>query len=161
MATTTPPRVAPDLSFLLSQASHVLATELTARLADLGISPRAQCVLSRAMGGELTQIRLAELSGLDKTTMVVTIDELENAGYAERRASEADRRARIIAVTEAGVEIVAKAQKVIEEVYEDVLSALPERQREAFVDGLELLAHGRLSTPVQCSRTVRRRAPRS
>ena len=40
--------------------------------------------------------------GLDKTTMVVTLDELEAAGLAERRPSPTDRRARVIAVTKAG-----------------------------------------------------------
>ena len=40
--------------------------------------------------------------GLDKTTMVVTVDELERAGLAERQASSTDRRARIIKVTPAG-----------------------------------------------------------
>src|ERR671910_710929 len=35
-----------DLMFLLSQTSHALMIELTARLAELGISPRSHCVLS-------------------------------------------------------------------------------------------------------------------
>jgi MarR family transcriptional regulator for hemolysin len=36
-------------------------------------------------------------------THVVTVDELEKAGLAERRPSSRDRRARVISVTEAGV----------------------------------------------------------
>ena len=91
-----------DLIFLLSQAAHALETELTAELEQLGITPRSHCVLSHALDGEFTQIELAERCALDKTTMVVTIDELERAGLAERRPSPTDRRARIIAVTDAG-----------------------------------------------------------
>ncbi len=49
------------------------------------------------MESEQTQIRLAERCALDKTTMVVTGDELERSGLAERRPSPTDRRARIIA----------------------------------------------------------------
>ena len=60
------------------------------------------CVLYHALGGEFTQIQLAEQCALDKTTMVVTMDALEKAGLAERRPSPTDRRARIIAVTDAG-----------------------------------------------------------
>ena len=73
-----------DLCWLLSRASYVLTTELTAALQELGISPRAHCVMSAALSGEHTQTELARMVGLDKTTMVVTLDELESAGLAER-----------------------------------------------------------------------------
>jgi DNA-binding MarR family transcriptional regulator len=158
---TTSSAVVPDLAFLLSWASHALATELTAGLAGLGVSPRAHCVLVKAMPGELTQTQLAEVCGLDKTTMVVTMDELERAGLAERRPSSTDRRARIIAVTGAGERLVAKGQKIVNEIHNDVLAALPERERQAFVDGLARLVGGRLAAPVRCDRPVRRRAPRA
>ena len=85
---------------------------MTARLAGLGISPRAPLrARERRWRGELTQSQLAELCALDKTTMVVTLDELERAGLAERRPSSTDRRARIIAVTEAGERIVARGRR--------------------------------------------------
>ena len=48
-----------DLAFLLSQASHALATELTARLDEVGITPRSYCVLSKALDCELTQSQVA------------------------------------------------------------------------------------------------------
>ncbi len=147
--------------FLLAQASHTLETELTAGLAVLGISQRAHCVLSKALAGELTQIRLAELCALDKTTMVVTVDELEKAGLAERLQSGADRRVRIVSVTEAGQRVVAQANEIVAGIYADVLEALPAGEREAFVDGLVRLVGGRLATPVPCERLPRRRAPRS
>src|SRR3954452_16832262 len=98
-----------DLAFLLSQTRHALTTELTAKLASLGLTPRGLCVLLHASQEDLTQIRLAERCGLDKTTMVVTLDELERAGLAERRLSSSDRRARIVAVTPAGAKLAATA----------------------------------------------------
>ncbi|MGH9277507.1 MAG: MarR family winged helix-turn-helix transcriptional regulator [Acidimicrobiales bacterium] len=148
-----------DLALLLSQAAHSLTTELTAELAALGITPRAHCVLSKARAGDLTQNRLAELCNLDKTTMVVTMDELERAGLAARRPSTADRRARIISVTDAGARVVAQADEIVARIQGDVLDALPARERTSFVNGLARLAAGRLSTPVACERAPRR--PRS
>jgi DNA-binding MarR family transcriptional regulator len=150
-----------DLAFLLSQASYALATELTARLSELGITPRAHCVLSRALAGELTQSQVAEQCALDKTTMVVTLDALERDGLAERRLSSSDRRARIIAVTEAGERVVAAADAIVALTYSDVLAALPERQREPFLDSLNRLVGGRLSTPPECDKPPRRRTPRA
>ncbi|WTW96830.1 MarR family winged helix-turn-helix transcriptional regulator [Streptomycetaceae bacterium NBC_01309] len=149
-------RRAPDLTFLLSHAGHVLATELTARLAEVDLSPRGQCVLVHALEGEMTQIQLAEISALDKTTMVLTVDDLEKKGLAERRPSPTDRRARIIAVTDEGHAKAIEGRKVVDAVHNDVLAAIPADEREAFVRNLELLVGGRLSTPVEAGRPVRR-----
>ena len=56
------------------------------------LGSRGVCVLSTALGGEFTQTQLASLVGIDKTMMMVTVDELERLGLAERRQSENDRR---------------------------------------------------------------------
>ena len=160
-ATKPPSKVDVDLMFLLAQASHALETEMTAELQALGISPRAHCVLTHALRGELTQSQVAEQCALDKTTMVVTMDELEKAGLAERRPSGTDRRARIIAVTKAGERRVAEANAIVARIYAEVLAALPAGQRDAFVNGLAQLVGGRLSTPMKCERPVRRRAVRA
>lgn len=151
---------APDLMMLLHVASHTLETEMTVRLAAIGVTPRANCVLARALGHERTQTELAELCNLDKTTMVVTMDALEKAGLAERRLSGTDRRARVVAVTEAGAEMVARAEQVVAAIYDEVLATLPANERKAFIAGLTRLAEGRLSTPMQCDQPPRRRAPR-
>src|SRR5215467_13751628 len=97
-----PDRTVRDITGLLNMAGHTLTNRLSAALADVDLTPRMQCVLVHALEEDRTQIQLAELADLDKTTMVSTVDELEKRGYAERRPSSTDRRARIIAVTEKG-----------------------------------------------------------
>lgn len=156
MTASAPTRTVADLSFLFSQASHVLATQMAAAFAEIDITPREYCVLFHAQEAERTQIQLAKISELDKTTMVVTVDELERAGLAERRPSSTDRRARIIAVTEAGERAVAEGMKVADRVHRDVLAALPEDQREMFLDALTGLVGGYLSTPAESEHSVRR-----
>jgi MarR family transcriptional regulator for hemolysin len=160
MSTSAPAGVTADLAFLLYQTNHALQTEMTAALEDLGITPRAHCVLRAAVCGELTQSQLAEMCALDKTTMVVTLDELERAGLAVRTPSSTDRRARIITVTEAGERMIAEGQEIVAGIYDDVLAALPAHERDAFLDALERLAGGRLGAPVKCDRAPRRRVPR-
>ena len=150
------PPLAADLCWLLSRASHNLTTEMTAALEEVGISPRAHAVLTTALTGEHTQIEIARLVGLDKTTMVVTVDELEAAGLAERRPSSTDRRARVIAVTDAGKRSVKAADKVLDRVRDDVLSALEPDERRVFLESLGRSACGRLSEPVPCAHPVRR-----
>ncbi len=150
--------LASDLCWLLARASHALTTEMTAALEDSGISPREHTVLVTAMTGAYTQTELARMIGLDKTTMVVTVDELEAAGLAERRPSSTDRRARVIVVTAAGEQKVLEAEKVLDRVREDVLAALPSEERPVFLQALGRLACGRLSAPVACTHPVRRRS---
>ncbi|MCX4753489.1 MarR family winged helix-turn-helix transcriptional regulator [Kitasatospora purpeofusca] len=156
MTTSPPVRQIRDLSGLLDHASHVLATRMSAAFTELGITPRAYCVLFHAMEAERTQIQLAELADLDKTTMVVTVDELEKAGLAERRPSAVDRRARIISVTEAGERAVEQGTAIADRVHRDVLEALPEDERTAFLVALTRLVGGPLAEPVESERTVRR-----
>ena len=154
----SPESLCTNLSWLLAQVSHALSTELTAALEAVGISPRSYCVLSTAMTGEYTQTELAQTVGLDKTTMVVTIDELEAAGLAKRTPSSEDRRARVISVTKAGERKVAKGAEIVDAVHADVLASLPAPERDALVDALMRLVTDRLATPAQCSKPVRRRA---
>jgi DNA-binding MarR family transcriptional regulator len=156
MNMSAPTRTVADLSHLLTHAGHVLATRMTAAFADIGITPRAYCVLFHALETERTQIELAEISDLDKTTMVVTVDELERAGLAERRPSSTDRRARIIAVTVAGERATAAGARIADRVHREALDAVPEEQRAVLVDALTWLVEGHLSTPVESERPVRR-----
>src|SRR5436190_14865675 len=81
-----------NLGWLLYRAHWALAAEMTTALAPLGLSARAYHVLRAALDGEHTQKELADMIGLDKTTMVVTIDELERDGLAERFFFSSRRR---------------------------------------------------------------------
>jgi MarR family transcriptional regulator, transcriptional regulator for hemolysin len=149
-----------NLCWLLSRASWTLTTELTAAFERLGFAPRAHAVLAAAATGEHSQTHLAKMVGLDKTTMVVTLDDLEKAGLAERRPSPTDRRARVIAVTAKGASKLREAEEIGDAIRDDVLSVLPEDEREVFLGALSTLVRTRLAEPVQCAHPVRRRAPR-
>jgi MarR family transcriptional regulator for hemolysin len=118
-----------DLSYLFDKASQALAARMGTVLGELGMTVREFCVLAKAGAHELTQGELAELALLDKTTMVVTCDNLEKAGLAQRTPSPADRRVRIVRTTEAGDEKVAKARGVIDDLYAEVLGVLPSSAR--------------------------------
>jgi MarR family transcriptional regulator, transcriptional regulator for hemolysin len=149
-----------DLSWLLSTANWALATEMTAALAPLGISGRGYHVLRGALSGEHTQKALADIVGIDKTTMVVTVDELESAGLAERLPAPNDRRARVIAVTKKGRAKLDKAEAVKAQVQGEALNSLPAEQRTALVRGLATMLEGLMADPPECSGAPRRRVPR-
>lgn len=136
-----PPVLADDLCWLLARATQLLTAEFGAALeASEGISLRQHSVLASAMTGEHTQTDLARMVGLDKTTMMVTVDELERAGLAQRRPVPADRRARLVAVTPAGERAVQQANAILARVKEQVLALLPAEQRDGFLQSLCSLA---------------------
>ncbi|GAA4230603.1 DNA-binding MarR family transcriptional regulator [Streptosporangium album] len=161
MTAMAPSRTEPDLSFLLDHTGHVLRTRMSAALAEIGLTARMHCVLVHAMQEERTQIQLAEIGDMDKTTMVVTVDALEKAGLAQRRPSGTDRRARIIAVTEDGARMAEQSQKIVDRVHREALSALPEDEREILLRAMNRLVTGHLATPAENPQPVRRARQRA
>ena len=138
-----------DLSFLLNQASYAFAARLGESLAEAGVTVREYCVLWKAAEAERSQAEIAVLAGLDKTTMVVTLDGLERAGLAERRLSATDRRARVVHVTEAGRAAYERGRVIVDDVTEEVLSMLDQNTRHGLVSALTWLTGdgGPLETP--------------
>ncbi|TYK43789.1 MarR family winged helix-turn-helix transcriptional regulator [Actinomadura decatromicini] len=161
MTSMAPARTETDLSFLLDHTGHVLRSRMTAALAEIGLTPRMHCVLVHALEEERTQIQLAEIGDMDKTTMVVTVDALEKAGLAERRPSSRDRRARIIAVTEEGARVAARSQRIVDGVHEAALGSLPPADRTALVKALNALVSGHLATPSETATPARRARERA
>jgi MarR family transcriptional regulator for hemolysin len=139
-AVAAPERTVRDVTGLLNQAGHVLSNRLAAALAEIGLTPRMQCVLVHALEEERTQIQLAALADLDKTTMVSTVDDLERQGLAQRKPSATDRRARIVAVTEKGRRAAAEGQRIVDRVHRDALQAFASADRAVFVEVLSGLA---------------------
>jgi MarR family transcriptional regulator, transcriptional regulator for hemolysin len=145
-----------DISFLLNHTSYVLATRMSAAFAEIGLAVREYCSLAHAMEGQYTQIELAKIADMDKTTMLNTMDFLERSGYARRTPSPADRRARIITVTPTGAELVRRGHEIADSVHREVLDALPPGQREALTAALTTLADGLLAEPQVSDKPVRR-----
>jgi MarR family transcriptional regulator for hemolysin len=155
----SPKCLAENLSWLLAQAHFALASEINRSFEPLGISGRSYHVLATAETGEYTQKELADLIGLDKTTMVVTIDELEKAGLAERLPSKTDRRARVIFVTKAGERKVDQGRALIDRIQKDVLGTLSASDRKVFLESLGAVVKDRLSDELHCA-PQRRREPK-
>ncbi|MEA2198692.1 MAG: MarR family transcriptional regulator, transcriptional regulator for hemolysin [Solirubrobacteraceae bacterium] len=148
-----------NLNWLLAQAHYSLASQLATAFEPLNITPRGHSVLAAAMTGTHTQKELAELVGLDKTTMVVTLDELEGEGLAKRVPSSTDRRAHVVEVTAAGRAKVTSANEIVARVQADVLASLDPHESEALLRTLGQLVRERLAEPAAC-KGVRRREPR-
>src|ERR1044072_4475800 len=83
---------------------------------------------------------LARHMGVTASTMSLSVDRLERAGYVSRERSKEDGRRVDLRLTAAGLRI-KQQQKVLEpELVQAVLARLDERKRRQALRGLELLA---------------------
>lgn len=90
----------------------------------------------------LDQIRLAGIAALDRTTVGVVARKLEARGLITRRISDADRRSKLIAVTEAGRAAVAAALPAVEAAQDRLLAPLSADERAMLLALLAKLADG-------------------
>ena len=142
-----PERPQENLGWLLATVSHAFTTELTAALEAVSVTPRAHCVLATALQGEYTQTALAQAIGARQDDDGRD-DRRAGAGRAGRAAHvEHDRRARVIAVTEAGRRKVARGRgDRRRRSRSDVLDSLPARSATALMAALQRSSAGRLRT---------------
>ncbi len=87
-----------------------------------------------------TQTALAQAIGADKTRIIATLDELQQAGLITREPDPADRRVRLLAITAAGRQVRAAAQSAIQANEDRVLARLPSADRQAFLRTVEELS---------------------
>src|SRR5215469_13224419 len=85
-------------------------------LAPFGINGR-QCAVLIAIDEQApsSQHDIAQRMGVDRTTMVTLVDELEGKGLVERRPDPRDRRKNVVALTEAGRATVQGATRAADE----------------------------------------------
>jgi len=88
-----------------------------------------------------TQAALAQSIGADKSRIIGVLDELQERGLIERQPDPDDRRARLLALTEAGRRLRESVRDAIQRQEEErVLAALPEADRAAFLRALRVLS---------------------
>ena len=152
-STTTPRHLSENVGWLMARVSHALASALSKALVPLELSLRGYLVLSAAQrdvleGKPHTQLTLARELGLDKSIMVLSLDELEGKGFVIRRPDPRDRRARNIEPTKAGRKVLARAQKAVREAEREALTDLSEEEQRTLLTLLNRLVSGRLSESI-------------
>jgi DNA-binding MarR family transcriptional regulator len=133
-----------QLFFRLWRASH---TRIAAALETVGLTPARFGLLNLLGAFEgANQQELGSAMGIDPSTMVSLIDELEAAGLAKRQPHPKDRRAREVVLTAKGRRLRERGRQMASQVEDEVLGGLSAAERR---DLLKLLRLAHDSAPPQ------------
>jgi DNA-binding MarR family transcriptional regulator len=134
----------PDLAAMLYPLVRVLIAEEMPVLADHEVSMWGYSVLTALDETPVrTQAALAGAIGADKSRIIGTLDELQDAGLIERTPDPDDRRVRLLSITTQGRRVRRAVRKDIRVREERLLAKLPPKDREAFLRALRQLHDAR------------------
>lgn len=134
MNPTTAPTQATGSIGLLTKLSKVVYRRAT----DDSIGMRLKQLMAleqlRDNECECLQQGLAELLMLDSNNCVLLLNDLDEAGYIERRRDPEDRRRHIVEITPAGLEALAESERRLEDLEDEVLGNLSAGERRQLHD---------------------------
>lgn len=131
------------LGYLVKHAYLDIAALMARALEPYGVQPKELGVLSviAADGAERSQNELASAVGMDRTTMVAVIDELEHRGLVERHRSLRDRRRNVVTLTDAGSACLRDAERARAEAEDTYLAPLDADAARVLTESLRTLHH--------------------
>jgi DNA-binding MarR family transcriptional regulator len=133
--------LARNTGFLINRIGMIARKRFSARLESLGLNLRMWGVLNVLDAeGAISQQALGRCVGIDPSSMVATIDELEGRGWVERRPHPTDRRAHALYLTRDGHELLRRARKLARSAQDELLAPLDASEREQLHDYLHRIA---------------------
>jgi len=108
-------------------------------LEPLGIKSKDFWLLVIAGTGDVSQHEMAELCGLDPSSLVPVLDGMERRGLLQRQRNPNDRRVQWVQRTEEGHRVYARALPLAQQAEAQQLSSLPAADRRQLVAAMQKL----------------------
>ncbi|MCR6485568.1 MarR family winged helix-turn-helix transcriptional regulator [Amycolatopsis sp. OK19-0408] len=123
------------LGFLLYRAHQLARGRANQAARPTGLELSHAAVLSTVRsGGVRSQRELGATLGIDKSTLVRIVDDLERRGLVNRRRAPEDRRAYEIVLTDAGEQRLTEAGELFSGAMTGLLEVLAEPERRQLHD---------------------------
>ncbi len=130
---------APGLWFCTWKIWLEARRRLDRALAPLKLRSREFWLLAIAGRGDVPQHEIAELFGVDPSTLVAVLDSLERRGWLHRKRNPRDRRIQWVQRTEAGDRLFTRALPRAQRAEARQLASLSEAQQRQLVAGMRRL----------------------
>ncbi|MBS1869483.1 MAG: MarR family transcriptional regulator [Actinobacteria bacterium] len=128
-----PQQLAQYSGFLLNWVAARSRLRFATALAEIDLHPREFAALNIvAAKPGLTQHELAAAAEIDASTLVATLDALEQHGLAERRVMPQDRRKRAIHLTPAGEAALRRGRALAKRLGDELFGTLSADERRQF-----------------------------
>jgi DNA-binding MarR family transcriptional regulator len=150
-ASTLHPALVRNTGYLISRLGFYASRQFAEQLATVGLTPRMWGAMNMLdHEGDVSQQQLGRAIGMDPSSMVSTIDELEAKGWVERRRHPTDRRAYALHITDAGRATLTDARRLAGRAQNELLAPLDEAERAQLHDLLMRLvtAAGAVQDPI-------------
>lgn len=121
------------IGFLLADNSRLTRWAFDQRVREIGVTgPQARLLLILSRRPGENQGFYAEQLEVEPITLCRMVDRLEESGMIERRRDPADRRAWQLHLTAKSQKIVAKLQRSVDSLVDDMLDGLTSDERSEF-----------------------------
>jgi len=132
------PEVSGRLGYLLKHAMRRLSAVSDEALAPFGVDDRRLAVLLLVASNEpMSQQQAAERLGIDRTTMVALLDDLESKSLVARVAHPGDRRRNVITLAPDSEPILNQAFAAWNKAEQTVLDVLEPQAAEQLRESLQ------------------------
>ncbi|WP_157016570.1 MarR family winged helix-turn-helix transcriptional regulator [Mesorhizobium xinjiangense] len=135
------PSTDPDtIGFLVGDLSRLFRAEFERRIARIGLSvtpAEARTLANIARCGSMRQHLLAERLGVEAMTLSGTLDRLESRGLIARAPDPADRRAKLVSLTQAAEDLLAEIRKVSASIRSDLSASMEDSEWERMLEKLK------------------------
>jgi len=130
-----------SVGFLLSQLGHAVTRRFRSELEELSLEPRHFGLLRAIEAAKfLSQQALGEVLQIPASSVVALLDQLEGKGLVLRRLDPADRRVRLVELTEAGRAVLVRAIVVAISIETALCRGLEGDERESLIAHLQNVA---------------------
>ncbi|MFJ9367670.1 MarR family winged helix-turn-helix transcriptional regulator [Nocardia sp. NPDC101769] len=128
------------MGYLLKHAQLLFLQLTSAELEPTGISPQQWAALN-CMDEQYgcSQREVAELLGVDRTTMVALVDQLQTKGWVTRHPQPGDRRKNAVSLTDEGRDILRGGARLIDDCERRFLAPLSELDARQLKNALRTL----------------------
>jgi DNA-binding MarR family transcriptional regulator len=128
-----------SFGFVLNDVARLLRKRFEQRAKVLGLTRAQWQLLAHLHHHEgINQSRLADILELEPITVARLIDRMAEAGWVERRADPADRRAHLLFMTDRAGQVISRMRQLGDVVRAEAMEGLSEEQRNTLLD---LLLH--------------------
>ncbi len=123
---------------LLHRAGQIADELFTLNIGASELTPRQFEVLRAvSMTEEPSQTQLVEMTGIDRSTLADIVRRLVDRGLVMRKRTRHDARMYALRLSDKGIAAMRDAAPAVSQTDERLLAALPQRDRDAFIKGLE------------------------